>query len=97
MKNQNNLINETFIQWVIISIILMISFIEYGKKLKNDPLNTKNLQKLGWLITITTLLCIYITEQTISNTQERRLINSIIIFASTFSYLYYLAQENQLP
>lgn len=75
----------------------MISFIEYGKKLKNDPLNTKNLQKLGWLITITTLLCIYITEQTISNTQERRLVNSIIIFASTFSYLYYLAQENQLP
>lgn len=97
MRNQNNLINETFIQWVIISIILMISFIEYGKKLKNDPLNTKNLQKLGWLITITTLLCIYITEQTISNTQERRLVNSIIIFASTFSYLYYLAQENQLP
>ena len=97
MKNQNNLINETFIQWVIISIILMISFIEYGKKLKNDSLNTKNLQKLGWLITITTLLCIYITEQTISNTQERRLVNSIIIFASTFSYLYYLAQENQLP
>lgn len=97
MKNQNNLINETFIQWIIISIILMISFIEYGKKLKNDPLNTKNLQKLGWLITITTLLCIYITEQTISNTQERRLVNSIIIFASTFSYLYYLAQENQLP
>ena len=97
MRNQNNLINETFIQWVIISIILMISFIEYGKKLKNDPLNTKNLQKLGWLITITTLLCIYITEQTISNTQERRLVNSLIIFASTFSYLYYLAQENQLP
>lgn len=97
MKNQNNLINETFIQWVIISTILMISFIEYGKKLKNDPLNTKNLQKLGWLITITTLLCIYITEQTISNTQERRLVNSIVIFASTFSYLYYLAQENQLP
>ena len=97
MRNQNNLINETFIQWVIISIILMISFIEYGKKLKNDPLNTKNLQKLGWLITITTLLCIYITEQTISNTQERRLVNSIIIFVSTFSYLYYLAQENQLP
>lgn len=97
MRNQNNLINETFIQWVIISIILMISFIEYGKKLKNDPLNTKNLQKLGWLITITTLLCIYITEQTISNTQERRLVNSIVIFASTFSYLYYLAQENQLP
>lgn len=97
MRNQNNLINETFIQWVIISIILMISFIEYGKKLKNDPLNTKNLQKLGWLITITTLLCIYITEQTISNTQKRRLVNSIIIFASTFSYLYYLAQENQLP
>lgn len=97
MRNQNNLINETFIQWVIISIILMISFIEYGKKLKNDPLNTKNLQKLGWLITITTLLCIYITKQTISNTQERRLVNSIIIFASTFSYLYYLAQENQLP
>ena len=97
MRNQNNLINETFIQWVIIIIILMISFIEYGKKLKNDPLNTKNLQKLGWLITITTLLCIYITEQTISNTQERRLVNSIIIFASTFSYLYYLAQENQLP
>lgn len=97
MKNQNNLINETFIQWVIISIILTTSFIQYGKKLKSNPYNNKNLQKLGWLITITTLLCIYITEQTISNIQERRLINSIIIFGSTFSYLYYLAEENKIP
>lgn len=97
MKNQNNLINETFIQWVIISIILTTSFIQYGKKLKSNPYNNKNLQKLGWLITITTLLCIYITEQTISNIQERRLINSIIIFGSTFSYLHYLAEENKIP
>ena len=97
MKNKKILINQTFIQWVIISIILMISFINYGNNLRNSPYSNKALQKLGWTITITTLLCIYITEQTIENNQERRLINSVIIFASTFSYLYYLAQEDKLP
>lgn len=97
MKNKNQLINQTFIQWVIISLILMISFIHYGNSLRKDINQNKALQKLGWTITITTLLCIYITEQTIRNTQERRLINSIIIFSSTFSYLYYLAQENKIP
>ena len=96
MNNQNQLINQTFIQWIIISIILMICFINYGNKLRTKLYTTKSLQKLGWTITIGTLICIYITEQTIPNTQERRLINSIIIFASTFSYLYYLATENKL-
>ena len=96
MNNQNQLINQTFIQWIIISIILMICFINYGNKLRTKPYTTKSLQKLGWTITIVTLICIYITEQTIPNTQERRLINSIIIFASTYSYLYYLATENKL-
>lgn len=75
----------------------MISFINYGNNLKKITNQNKALQKLEWTITITTLLCIYITEQTIKNNQERRLINSVIIFASTFSYLYYLAQEDKLP
>lgn len=75
----------------------MICFINYGNELQKNPYNTKSLQKLGWTITIVTLICIYITEQTIQNTQERRLINSIIIFASTFPYLYYLAKEDKLP
>lgn len=97
MKNEKLLINQTFIQWIIISFILMISFINYGNNLKKITNQNKALQKLGWTITITTLLCIYITEQTIKNNQERRLINSVIIFASTFSYLYYLAQEDKLP
>lgn len=97
MKNEKLLINQTFIQWIIISFILMISFINYGNNLKKITNQNKALQKLEWTITITTLLCIYITEQTIKNNQERRLINSVIIFASTFSYLYYLAQEDKLP
>ena len=96
---QNALINnQTFITWALISIGLAIIFINYGNTLLRSPYNMqqKNLQKLGWTITIITLLCIYITEQTIPNTQERRLINSVIIFASTFSYLYYLAQQDKL-
>lgn len=97
MKNKNQLINQTFRQWVLVNIILLISFIHYGNNLKKESNQNKALQKLRWTITVTTLLCIYITEQTIKNTQERRLINSIIIFSSTFSYLYYLAQENKIP
>lgn len=96
---QNALINnQTFLTWTIISIGLAIIFINYGNTLLRNPYSNqqKNLQKLGWTITIITLLCIYITEQTIPNTQERRLINSVIIFASTFSYLYYLARQNKL-
>ena len=96
---QNALINnQTFITWALISIGLAIIFITYGNTLLRSPYNMqqKNLQKLGWTITIITLLCIYITEQTIPNTQERKLINSVIIFASTFSYLYYLAQQDKL-
>lgn len=97
MKTKKTLLNQTFIQWIIISIILMISFINYGNNLRNSLSSNKALHQLGWTITIITLLCIYITEQTIENNEERRLINSIIIFASTFSYLYYLAQEDKLP
>ena len=97
MKNKNLLINQTFIQWVIINLILIFIFIHYGNNLKKNTNHNKALKKLRWTITITTLLCIYITEQTIKNAQEKRLINSIIIFSSTFSYLYYLAQEDKLP
>lgn len=97
MKNKNLLINQTFIQWIIINLILIFIFIQYGNNLKKNTNQNKALKKLRWTITITTLLCIYITEQTIKNTQEKRLINSIIIFSSTFSYLYYLAQEDKLP
>lgn len=98
MKKYSLINNQVFITWVIISIVLVTIFINYGNKLLQElPYNQrKNLQKLGWTITIITLLCIYITEQTIPNTQERRLINSVIIFASTFSYLYYLAQQDKL-
>lgn len=98
MKNKYLLNNETFYTWLLISIILMIFFTSYGNKLfLENPYNQdKNIKKLGWIITITTLIAIYITEKTISNNQERRLINSLIIFASTFSYLYYLAKQDKL-
>lgn len=97
MKKNELINNQTFLTWTIISIGLALVFINYGNTLlKKTHNHQKNLQKLGWIITITTLICIYITEQTISNTQERRLINSVIIFASTFSYLYYLAQQDKL-
>ena len=89
---------ETFQIWIVISICLTISLIKYGKELEREQYynKAKATKKLGWTITIITLLCIYITEQTIPNIQERRLINSVIIFASTFSYLYYLARQNKL-
>lgn len=89
-KNQ-----ETFLMWTVISISLAAIFIHYGNMLhKNYPdTNEKNLKKLGWTITLVVLLCIYITEQTINSIEERRLINSMIIFAGTFSYLYYLRNQ----
>lgn len=98
MKRNSLINNQTFLAWVIISIGLIIIFINYGNNLLKDPYNAqqKKIQKLGWTITFITLLCIYITEQTIPDIQERRIINSVIIFASTFSYLYYLAQQNKL-
>ena len=62
-------------------------------EIKRYPqLTEKNRRKLGWTITFVTLLCIYITESTITSQTERRLINSVIIFSSTFSYLYFLAR-----
>lgn len=85
-RNQNR-----FILWSLISLLLIIIFIQYGKKLKKQSNSQeKAIKKIGWTITITILVCIYITEQTIPNTEERRLINSMIIFAGTFSYLYCL-------
>lgn len=98
MKNKYLLNNETFYTWLLISIILMVFFTSYGNRffLENPYDQDKNIKKLGWIITITTLIAIYITEKTIPNNQERRLINSLIIFASTFSYLYYLAKQDKL-
>jgi len=98
MKNKYLLNNETFYTWLLISIILMFFFTSYGNRLflENPYDQDKNIKKLGWIITITTLIAIYITEKTIPNNQERRLINSLIIFASTFSYLYYLAKQDKL-
>lgn len=98
MKNKYLLNNEIFYTWLLISIILMVFFTSYGNRLflENPYDQDKNIKKLGWIITITTLIAIYITEKTIPNNQERRLINSLIIFASTFSYLYYLAKQDKL-
>lgn len=89
---------ETFQIWIVISICLTISLIKYGKKLEREQYynKAKATKKLGWTITFVVLLCIYITEKTIIITEERRLINSMIIFAGTFSYLYFLAQNNEL-
>lgn len=92
MRNNLTKDKELFLPWAIISIGLIAIFTSYGNKLRNQypASQEKAIQKLGWTITIIILLCIYITEQTISNIQERRLINSMIIFAGTFSYLYHL-------
>lgn len=97
---KNNLIKskETFLKWIIISIFLITILIEYGNHLQKQQFYNKEkaTKKLGWTITFIVLLCIYITEKTIVITEERRLINSMIIFAGTFSYLYFLAQNNEL-
>lgn len=92
MENNLTTNQNRFLLWFLISLLLITIFIQYGKKLKKQHLNSqeKVIKKIGWTITITILLCIYITEQTISNAEERRLINSMIIFAGTFSYLYCL-------
>lgn len=95
MKN-STIINTQFFTWLIISITLLYVFINYGKNIQRNHPNKKekDLQKFRWTITIITLLCIYIVEENINNIEERRLINCVIIFASTFSYLYFLKLIN---
>lgn len=91
MENNLTTNQNRFLLWSLISLLLITIFIQYGKKLKKQSNSQeKTIKKIGWTITITILVCIYITEQTIPNTEERRLINSMIIFAGTFAYLYCL-------
>lgn len=71
-------------KWSIICIVLIIIF---------TNLNNKNERILGWQITITILSLLYITEKEINNIEERRLINSMLIFSGTFSYLYFFTKE----
>ncbi len=98
MKNNLTKKKETFLKWIIISIFMIIFLIEYGNHLRKEPFYNKEkaTKKLGWTITFIVLICIYIAEKTIVTIEERRLINSMIIFAGTFSYLYFLAQNNEL-
>lgn len=71
-------------KWSIVCIVLIIIF---------THLNSKNERILGWQITITILFLLYITEKEINNIEERRLINSMLIFSGTFSYLYFFTKE----
>lgn len=71
-------------KWSIVCIVLIIIF---------TNLNNKNERILGWQITITILSLLYITEKEINNIEERRLINSMLIFSGTFSYLYFFTKE----
>lgn len=71
-------------KWSIVCIVLIIIF---------TNLNSKNERILGWQITITILSLLYITEKEINNIEERRLINSMLIFSGTFSYLYFFTKE----
>lgn len=73
-------------KWSIVCIVLIIIF---------TNLNNKNERILGWQITITILSLLYITEKEINNIEERRLINSMLIFSGTFSYLYFFTKEKQ--
>ncbi len=70
--------------WTILCIILILFF---------TNLKTKNERELGWTITLTILFFLYLTEQEIKNESKRRLINSMLIFAGTFSYLYFFTKE----
>lgn len=71
-------------KWSIVCIVLITIF---------TNLNSKNERILGWQITITILFLLYITEKEINNIEERRLINSMLIFSGTFSYLYFFTKE----
>lgn len=71
-------------KWSIVCIVLIIIF---------TNLNSKNERILGWQITITILFLLYITEKEINNIEKRRLINSMLIFSGTFSYLYFFTKE----
>lgn len=78
--------------WVLLSIFLGMSFISYGKSLLLHESNQEfAIRRIGWTITIIILFFLYMTEQEISSAETRRLINNILIFAGTFSYLYCLA------
>ncbi len=81
--------------WITISSIFFISI---KKEIDCKNLNPYTLkqeeQKIKWKITIITLLFIYITDKNIENNEERLLINSIIVFSATLSYLYFLYKKN---
>ena len=74
-------------KWSIVCIVLITIF---------TNLNSKNERILGWQITITILFLLYITEKEINNIEERRLINSMLIFSGTFSYLYFFTKEKKV-
>lgn len=90
--------NQNLYSWLIISILLACFFINYGNSLltKNKYLQEQNTKKFGRIITIITILLIFQTEEKIKNIAERRLINSIIIFISTISYLTYIIKLDKI-
>lgn len=78
--------------WMILGVFLGIIFISYGKYLLSTwSDSTQALRRLGWMITITVLIFLYVTEKEVSQEEMRRLINSVLIFAGTFAYLYCLS------
>lgn len=78
--------------WFVFSAFLGVSFVSYGKYLFSvwDD-SHQALRRLGWTITITILIFLYAVEKEVSQEGTRRLINSVLIFAGTFSYLYCLS------
>ncbi len=78
--------------WIILGVFLGVSFVSYGKYLLSTWSDSKHaLRRLGWTITITILIFLYAVEKEVNNEGTRRLINSVLIFAGTFSYLYCLS------
>lgn len=101
MNEQLLLQKENFYEWIFIIVILAIAINAYGNQLLeqeklNQNLKEKNQQHFTKVITLLTLIFIYITEKIVTDVYERRLINSIAIFASTFCYLYFLAKQENI-
>lgn len=101
MNKQSIVKTNDFYEWIIIIIILAIILNTYGNQLlKQEQINAilkeKKQQNYAKVLTVITLIFIYTTEKLIPNGYERRLINSVMIFASTFCYLYFLEKQDKL-
>lgn len=101
MNKQSIVKTNDFYEWIIIIVILAIILNAYGNQLlkqeqTNSNLKEKDEQNYAKVLTVVTLIFIYTTEKLIPDRYERRLVNSVIIFASTFCYLYFLEKQDKL-